>query len=109
MTGIESPQANLSRKPVESAADLAFVQAIAPSGDKKVRELSSECMVSVTGVSKHDLLRGGMDWYQARLSEFATDNDQDAFDQLYILDFQVEDLTDPKPSHRQEAQQTIVS
>jgi hypothetical protein len=35
-----------------------------------------------------------MDWYQARLAEFASDNNQDAFDQVHVSDFQIQDLTD---------------
>jgi hypothetical protein len=89
MTRSGSPQADLSRKPVESAADLTTVQTIARPGDKEESELPSEPPVSVTGVAEHDFLRRGVDGYQARLPEFATDNDQNAFDQIDIFDFQV--------------------
>ena len=109
MTRSGAPQADLSRESVKSAADLTTVQTIARSRDKKERELPSECLVSLAGVAEHDFLRRGVDGYSARLPEFATDNDQDAFDQIDVLDFQVESLADTQPSHRQEAQQAIVS
>src|SRR5258708_28593898 len=94
MTGGGTSQANLSREWVESATNLTTIQAIAPSGNKKIGEISSKGSTPLACVFDHDLLRRGMDRHQPRLAEFTSDDNQDAFDQVHVSDFQIQHLTD---------------